>query len=460
MGRNVLLRHAALLAASLYLALCERQQLLLIADHLVTMQVMLIKDIIPNLEDRDEPRSAEKRARSEHWWTTVVPALSEKHFKRTFRVSRRVFNNVVNAVKGEPEFYVAPNNALRAIPVEKQVAIALWRLGRSASVYDVADQFGVSEAAVVAATRRTHTTIRRTLSSKVTSLWPDTPAKCAALAEDFRRLAGMEGCVAALDGTLLPIWRPAGTIDEYWCRKQFHALNFQVAVDARYRILYVGGGVPGAAWDGSVVAGLGLMTHMVPALPEGYFIVADSGYNDHPRMVLPFKRKSGQLELPPLKRRFNYLHSLTRGVVEKVFGVLKARFRWMLKGVPMADPSHYVEAFIVACILHNMCIEDQDSEVVAEDAGDEDFQGLAGDRHTDAKVRANIQAYAQEAMANPSAKSTAGQGGAPEPAEEDAVGDVTVKEQADALRLSVLKKLLAPEIEKERLAANKKARIS
>jgi hypothetical protein len=72
-------------------------------------------------------------------------------------------------------------------------------------------------------------------------------------------------------------------------------------------------------------------------------------------MLCPFRRKKGQ-SLPKNEERFNYLHSLVRGIIEKVFGIIKAKWRWALKGVPMSAEA-YIKHFHVACILHNICLE-------------------------------------------------------------------------------------------------------
>jgi hypothetical protein len=201
----------------------------------------------------DEPQPVPK---STHWWTHVVPKYNDKQFKRNFRVSRKVFDTVVSAIQNEPEFVTTPNNAGRFTCVSKQVGIAIWRLGRSASVNDVSVMFGVAPSTVIEATVRVQAAILRKLSHRITDLWPKDEEACAQLAAEFKKLAGMANCVGALDGTLVPIWRPGHAIDDYWCRKQFHALNFQVVSDAWRRVLYVGGGFPGTVWDGNAARSL------------------------------------------------------------------------------------------------------------------------------------------------------------------------------------------------------------
>jgi hypothetical protein len=57
--------------------------------------------------------------------------------------------------------------------------------------------------------------------------------------------------------------------------------------------------------------------------------------------------------------KFNKLLSGTRVIIENSFGSLKGRFR-RLQYVEMNDIAYVVKAVITACILHNICILNQD----------------------------------------------------------------------------------------------------
>ena len=88
----------------------------------------------------------------------------------------------------------------------------------------------------------------------------------------------------------------------------------------------------------------------------GYFIIADSGYVGTGRFLTPFKRPRGQT-LSRLQEHWNYLHSLVRCIIEKVFGILKSKWRWMLLGVKMDAPETYANHFLACCIIQNMVTE-------------------------------------------------------------------------------------------------------
>lgn len=94
-------------------------------------------------------------------------------------------------------------------------------------------------------------------------------------------------------------------------------------------------------------------------------------------MLTPFIKPKNE-EMPAAERRFNYFHSLTRGTVERALGLLKTRFRWMLRGIHLRSPETYGLWFLVSCILHNMCIDaGEDPDVIDAEADDSRYGGLA-----------------------------------------------------------------------------------
>ena len=136
----------------------------------------------------------------------------------------------------------------------------------------------------------------------------------------------------------------------------FYALNFQCVVDAAGFFIYVSAARPGSIWDGNALVGSPLLSHLLPALPAGFYVICDGGYRALSSMLCPFK-KPAHGSLTDAQEHFNFLHSLCRGIVEKGFGILKAKFRWMLRGVPMNEVETYADHFLACTILHNMVLE-------------------------------------------------------------------------------------------------------
>jgi len=115
--------------------------------------------------------------------------------------------------------------------------------------------------------------------------------------------------------------------------------------------------------------------------------------------------------LTPQQERWNYYHSLTRGVIEKTFGIMKSRNRWALKGVQFQSAETYADHYIVACILHNMCTAHRESlshaqllaeppMLLAHDDDDERCMGLLARSESHFAWQARLARYYEEEMAN------------------------------------------------------------
>jgi len=84
-----------------------------------------------------------------------------------------------------------------------------------------------------------------------------------------------------------------------------------------------------------------------------YKLIGDAAYPMRPWFYSPFKgEKEG---LSKSKAYWNFIQSSTRMAVERAFGILKGRWRILLKRIDM--PLKHVPDLVTACIcLHNLCI--------------------------------------------------------------------------------------------------------
>ena len=79
------------------------------------------------------------------FWETRALFFDERRFKLHFRVPQVVFNTVLERIKDHPVFRVPSNVGRRAVPVAKQLAIFLMRMGyRKGATGKVADIMGAS----------------------------------------------------------------------------------------------------------------------------------------------------------------------------------------------------------------------------------------------------------------------------------------------------------------------------
>jgi hypothetical protein len=176
-------------------------------------------------------RQEAAHVRSTHWFDTVVPSMSADRFRRAFRVSREVAQLVLNTLKTMPAFAEDKYNAGRSTPLNKQVLMTLYMMGRDVAVHQVAELFGVSVGLVSKVSRRVVAAIVDGLGRQVTGLWPSTPEKRAAAAAKMGERQGFKECIGAIGGTVVRI-TPCRGMDPavWWCqRRQYSGFVAQVS---------------------------------------------------------------------------------------------------------------------------------------------------------------------------------------------------------------------------------------
>lgn len=95
----------------------------------------------------------------------------------------------------------------------------------------------------------------------------------------------------------------------------------------------------------------------------------DSGYSNTPGYLVPYKGEQYHLSQytgrgrRPIGRKelFNYYHSSLRNVIERCFGILKAKFP-ILKLMPPYSLRRQRQIVIAACTLHNFIKTEMQSD--------------------------------------------------------------------------------------------------
>jgi hypothetical protein len=129
------------------------------------------------------------------------------------------------------------------------------------------------------------------------------------------------------------------------------------------------------------------------------------------------------------------------------FGILKARNRWMLKGVQFADVATYSDHFVAGCILRNMCLAHEQGLTRGELAGlplrgdyDDEFGGLMMDAASERRAQraAAIAAFYQEELQRLQQQNLAQPGRRRSDHHEDADDAINIPEDAeDTMDLTV-----------------------
>lgn len=309
----------------------------------------------------------EDRPERVYWFERRALHFPEKQWRREFRVSKNVFNFVLDKILSHAVFRVAPHIS-RPISVEKQLAVFLWRVGRPyPGVASIAEKFEVSSSSVVAITSRVARAIRERLGHIVHM--PKSGALKKEMMKGFTD-RGYKGGVVVIDGTGICIVPPtemvrAGQRHVFVGKSSSAQKRYQIACDATMRIRHVYGGNPGSVHDMDLFKSSPLYVNIREYLEVGQYYIADAGYALRPYMMIPFK--TAEIDGKPqhiadARTYFNRHYSgSARIVVERCIGVLKARFGSLLKGMWFRDTAMYSVIFETCCILHNVCLDFRDT---------------------------------------------------------------------------------------------------
>ncbi|KAI4471963.1 hypothetical protein MML48_1g00799 [Holotrichia oblita] len=191
--------------------------------------------------------------------------------------------------------------------------------------------------------------------------WPNQSAS-AIISDHFHAKQGLSDVIGAIDGCHISIKKPRGEI-VYCNRKGFTSIILQAVCDDKKQFLDVFCGEPGSMHDARVLRRSDLYAKASrDGLPAGRYLLGDSAYPNLPWLVTPFR---GTGHLTAQQRQFNYKHSSSRIVIENTFGMLKGRFR-RLKYFENINIGFIVTAVAAACVLHNICINFNDTDVTGE----------------------------------------------------------------------------------------------
>ncbi|XP_021714756.1 uncharacterized protein LOC110682740 [Chenopodium quinoa] len=164
-----------------------------------------------------------------------------------------------------------------------------------------------------------------------------------------------EDFIGAIDGTHVRASVPIEIQDRFRGRKGGTTQNVLATVDFDAKFTYVLAGWEGSAHDSRV---LNDVLSRGFKIPEGKYYLADAGFGSRKGLMPPYRRTRYHLKEftnnPPENERelFNLRHSSIRMVVERAFGILKARLR-VLDVEPFWSFKTQVDVVLACCVIHN-----------------------------------------------------------------------------------------------------------
>ncbi|XP_065440822.1 uncharacterized protein LOC135981585 [Chrysemys picta bellii] len=289
------------------------------------------------------------RETSTEWWDYIVMEVwDDEQWLQNFRMRKATFMGLYEALA--PTLRRKDTRLRAALPVEKRVAIAIWKLATPDSYRSVANQFGVGKSTVEIVLMQACKAINRILLRRTVTL-----GNVQDIVDGFAQM-GFPNCGGAIDGMHIPILAPPHLESEYVNWKGYFSMVLQALVDHRGRFIDINTGWPGKVYEARIFRNTWLFRKMqagtfftVGEAEMPIVILGDPAYPLMPWLMKPY---TGSLDSS--KERFNYRLSQCRMTVECAFGCLKARWRSLYRKLDLAESS--IPAVIFACCaLHNVC---------------------------------------------------------------------------------------------------------
>ena len=259
-------------------------------------------------------------------------------WKEHFRVTRETFEYLCDLVRAN----LQKQHTRFGVPVsvEERVGLALWRLATRNSYRSCGLQFGLGKSTAKIICSEFEQAVFDLKDCFIT--FPLTNEKIGEKIEEFEELYGIPQIVGAIDGCHIEINAPPQNHEDYFNRKQHYSVNLQAIVDAKLKFIHATVGYPGSIHDARVLRLSGLYDFAeneqilsgpmrnINGTELGPLLAGDSAYPLTNWLMKPFSDR-GRLtaELRKLNLKFRAL----RCVVERTFGMLKSRWRIILKKI-------------------------------------------------------------------------------------------------------------------------------
>lgn len=326
--------------------------------------MMLAGGIRSNIRIRTRPWTT---TASTDWWERVVMTeFQPSDWLDKFRMSRETFFYLCETLR--PRLARQDTSFRLALPVEKRVAVALWRLASNIEYRTISALFGVGKSTVCRCVRDMCHAIVALLSS--TYLRPPSEQELEDSAQLFLSNWGFPHCVAAIATLHTAIITPSNNASDYTNPAGWLSVMSQVAVNGRGQFWDVcasfpGGTDPADIFQNSslwVTAAEGGLSPATPPVFMGkqlrYVLLGEPCYPLLSWLMKAYPEEKGRrAHLTPLTEQqkvFNQRITAALHVSEEA--LLRLRARWQCLSKRNDCGLDVVPTMILACcILHNVC---------------------------------------------------------------------------------------------------------
>ena len=279
----------------------------------------------------------------------LLGSFNAREFKGRMRMDVSTFEYLCSTLA--PYMLRQDTNMRLAVPVQVKVAISISRLATGNSMQSIADLYKIGLSTSQLAVSQFTCAVKSALL-KTYIRWP-TASVMEKFSVEFQDIHGIPYVVGAVDGSHIPIVAPHLHAANYYNRKGFHSILLQGVVSSKCLFWDFDIGWAGSMHDANLWARTEFGKFCEDGTLSPYAVVGDAAYPCRPWMLAPFRGHRDGLTRE--EYNWNYVQSSTRMCVERAFGMLKGRWRILLKRIDVHLKN--VPDLVSTClVLHNICI--------------------------------------------------------------------------------------------------------
>ncbi|KAJ1150588.1 hypothetical protein NDU88_003378 [Pleurodeles waltl] len=279
-----------------------------------------------------------------------LSTMEERHVILTYRLDRATVLELCAQL--EPDL-MSPIRQPTGIPPQVQVLSVLHFLASGSFQTTVAISSGMSQAMFSKVLSRVLSALLKHMRSYI--VFPEV-GDLPTVKGDFYALGHIPNIIGAIDGTHVALVPPHRIEQVYRNRRSYHSMNVQMVCLADQYISHVNAKFPGSVHDAYIMLNSSIPYVMEQLQRHRVWLIGDSGYPNLSWLLTPVRNPRTRAE-----ERYNEAHGRTRRVIERTFGLLKARFRClhMTGGSLFYSPKKVCQIIVACCILHNLALRRQ-----------------------------------------------------------------------------------------------------
>ncbi len=364
----------------------------LLEQDTTAMEDIIISDlVIPSIEQSQSCRNSSRlrRLRTRRSWAIFMDDLSDKQFRRYFRMSKDLFNILcrrieeivgvhkfmsedhLNEIMSSPHvdrsmniYFAHAKSTGGVLPGEVKLASTLRILGGGTymdmgMLFDTSFNHMHKVFKYVIVNWLSHKSFYNINGIEYCS--DENRMQEVALQFSQSSLGVMNGCIGALDGWVVKIKKPTrsdgvNNPKSFYSRKGYFAVNVQAIVDKKKRVLFRSITSRGAEHDSTAFKNSKLYKWLLQnwksLVDKGYHFIGDSAYALKSFLLTPYDNAlHGTAE-----DNYNFFHSSSRISVECAFGEIDLRWGILWKELEFSLALN-CKIIDVCMRMHNFIVE-------------------------------------------------------------------------------------------------------